>query len=546
MNKFTVTVLDTTGIQPYIFGSNKLRENIGASYLVKQATEAWVQDTLEDLETRHQVEIHIPDYQQPEAKPYIEDGKLAAELIYAGGGNTVLIFKSQELAIEFTQILSRRILIEAPGINLVAAHKHNFDWDKDSLYKTVQHLMKYDLDHQKQARVSSSPLLGLGVTAACQSTQLVPVDTSQNYQDDDESSYLISREIKAKLDNRGNANQELRSKFQEILEQKNLEFPYRMDQIGRTKGESSYYAVVHADGNSMGKRFQQCGKCKSNREYITEIRKLSHSINEAGIKALTSTIKFLVNSIIEVTENGETFLTINKQFKLEKIQEKYQLPFRPLVYGGDDVTFVCDGRLGLELAVTYLQEFEKQQVADDKPIYACAGVCIVKSHYPFARAYELSESLCKNAKKLAKYTNDSKCSAIDWHISASGLLGSISEIREREYKVKNRHLTMRPLRVTKSSSEWRTWDNFSHVVKEFQIGKDWSGRQNKIKALRDVLRQEKQAVEAFLHSYRLANLPIFPSSTGYESKLSKSGWINDICGYFDAIEAMDFYLLLGE
>jgi hypothetical protein len=28
---------------------------------------------------------------------------------------------------------------------------------------------------------------------------------------------------------------------------------------------------------------------------------------------------------------------------------KICLPFRPLVYGGDDVTFVCDGRLGLVL-----------------------------------------------------------------------------------------------------------------------------------------------------------------------------------------------------
>ena len=42
MRKFTVTVLDTTGIQPYIFGSNRLRENIGASYLVSEATDDWV------------------------------------------------------------------------------------------------------------------------------------------------------------------------------------------------------------------------------------------------------------------------------------------------------------------------------------------------------------------------------------------------------------------------------------------------------------------------------------------------------------------------
>lgn len=30
MNKLTLTMLDTTGIQSYIFNSNRLRENIGA------------------------------------------------------------------------------------------------------------------------------------------------------------------------------------------------------------------------------------------------------------------------------------------------------------------------------------------------------------------------------------------------------------------------------------------------------------------------------------------------------------------------------------
>jgi len=39
-------VVDTMQIQPYIFGSNRLRENLGASYLVAQATEDWAWDHL--------------------------------------------------------------------------------------------------------------------------------------------------------------------------------------------------------------------------------------------------------------------------------------------------------------------------------------------------------------------------------------------------------------------------------------------------------------------------------------------------------------------
>lgn len=39
MTQFWLVIVDTTGIQSYIFGSNRLRENVGASYLVHQATQ---------------------------------------------------------------------------------------------------------------------------------------------------------------------------------------------------------------------------------------------------------------------------------------------------------------------------------------------------------------------------------------------------------------------------------------------------------------------------------------------------------------------------
>ncbi|HEY9297376.1 MAG TPA: hypothetical protein VIQ31_13590, partial [Phormidium sp.] len=228
MKNFTVTVLDTTGIQPYIFGSNRLRENIGASYLVSQATDDWAIEALHTF-ARQDINRKVyafnpkdPKKHQPDAKPRIEDDGLAAELVYAGGGNTVLLFSDKQYAVQFTQILSKRILEEAPGINLVAVHQE-FDWDSQSLYDVVQNLMKNDLDAKKRSRIPSAPLLGLGVTATCRSTQLVAVGESEKFEDDEP--YLISTEIDAKIKVISKANDKLQAMFATFLD--SYEFPLR-------------------------------------------------------------------------------------------------------------------------------------------------------------------------------------------------------------------------------------------------------------------------------------------------------------------------------
>jgi hypothetical protein len=559
MSEYIATVLDTTGIQPYIFGSNRLRENIGASYLIGEVTKKWVKEALEDL--RQPFYFPEEEQNQPEAKPYIEDGELMAEVVYAGGGNAVLLFKSHDDAISFTKILSSRVLREAPGLNLVVAHKP-FDWKPNSLRETLDDLMKNELESKKRQRIPSVPLLGLGVTASCNSTQLPAIATSDEFDAPKDDSYLVfrevklvSREVKYKLKAVNPANEKLKAFFKDLVPDP-LDFPLRADNLGRTRDESSYVAVVHADGNGMGDRFKQHGKSTSdNRDYIIKMRELSWSVNKIGIAALRAVGDRIVKSIKYNTE-GAFIQSVDYQGRLigkillkEELKEGKKviyLPFRPLVYGGDDVTFVCDGRLGLTLAALFLQEFEKEAV-DGKLLTACAGISIVKAHYPFARAYALSESLCGNAKKLVREA-EGDFSALDWHIAASGLLGSIGKIRNREYRVSEGNLVMRPLRLRESEGQWQNWNDFSQVVTEFNTGDDWRGRRNKVIALREVLRSGKKATKQFLGAYRLSHLPIFSEASNEDLEIE--GWTDGsseerICGYFDAIEAMEFYLPLS-
>jgi hypothetical protein len=325
-----------------------------------------------------------------------------------------------------------------------------------------------------------------------------------------------------------------------------LVFPKKLDHIGRTEHESSYIAIVHADGNNMGKRFKEYGRAaKNDREYINRMRDFSAKVDEAGRTSLKNVLKKLMNSIKAETNTLDGKFDKFELSKPSQNSSKHCLPFRPLVYGGDDVTFICDGRLGIELAVVYLKEFEKQsdKMPDGKKLTACAGVCLVKTHYPFARAYELSEALCKSGKDLLRKTKH-EGSAIDWHIANTGLFGSLSNIREREYCVESGKLNIRPL-LLEDSKKWQTWNAFLPVLKTFN-NDDWRGERNKIMALREVLRSGSERTSQFLHNYRQGNLPRFHSNSGNEDALASKGWVSGVCGYFDVIEAMDFYMGLGE
>ncbi|MDN5850914.1 MAG: hypothetical protein L0H63_14970, partial [Nitrococcus sp.] len=161
-----VTV-DTGGIQGYVFGSNRLQENIGASHLVAQATCDWVVETLRTAGTTSNVTATgvLDDHQ------CIEQGGIDAELIYAGGGNALVMFRNPTQAERFTRELSTMALARAPGLQLHIVVGKPFDWGINSLKQAHENLA-IELAEQKQAPELSAPLLGLGVTRPCQSTGL--------------------------------------------------------------------------------------------------------------------------------------------------------------------------------------------------------------------------------------------------------------------------------------------------------------------------------------------------------------------------------------
>lgn len=530
MSKLTLTLLETFRIQNYIFNSNRLQENIGASEIVARATTLWAFEALEQAGVQaHNIQNGADINWSIDKKRHIEtDSNLQAEVIQAAGGNILLLFREKEASRKFTRILTLRVLKDAPGLMIQAQHNDDFEFGK-GLFQAISSLRDESQSH-KLSRRTTTPLLGLGVTAICDSTGLPAQTTLQGKVRVNgklepiglpgELPSLISSESAKKRGWRTHANLRLNSILNNAAD--DFIFPFDLEKLGRNKGEESYIAVIHADGNRMGTHIQKIGDESNNdREFINNLRKFSEQINLISTSALES----VVGLVVQAVKKEEIPAVVDERGKY--------LPFRPLVFGGDDVTFVCNGLIGVSLAVAYLEAFEREAIKQDLPyLHASAGVSIVKLHYPFARAYKLAEELTASAKSLNREPNPDQ-SALDWHFAQSGLSGSLKTIRQREYTVPAGKLHLRPL-VLKGN---RSWQTVKSIMTEFT--KNWVDKHNKVVGLREVLRKGPDHVQKYLQDYDLNKLPNVQSV-----EVSETAWYEGNCYHFDAIELIDHFVSL--
>jgi len=562
-----LTLIDTAGIQGYIFGSNVLRENIGASELVHRATRLWPFEVVASLgRTNVGGEHKTGDVPELDSDLWFERDNLDAEVLFAGGGNCAILFRSLERgAHPFATALSRRLLERAPGLELVLVHVPRSGGE--SLAVLVERAFE-ELGRKKADRRVSVPLLGQGTTVACRSTGLpaVGTDADDPGRPPTEAPRPLSAPILAKLKAVEEAEHRLREPLDDFP-RLDLTIPRDLDRFGRRTGDISYIAVVHADGNGMAGRLQRLrgepALRADDRAFIEELRRFSRSVERSGSVALREVAQLLLRGhraastnaerrqliVEELPAAGPAIQTVQalrpREIVLAQHDAKTYIPFRPLVFGGDDTTFVTDGRLGLVLAVEWLRAFERESAQAEsryaRGLTASAGVAIVKVHYPFARAYELAEDLCRSAKDGWNREH----SALDWHIASSGLLGRIGQIRAREYQPEAGQLHMRPLslrRVPTAPQPWRSWEAFAPVSEALRFDDAWRDRRNKVVALRQALRAGPGTVEHFRSAFRIDALPLLDASF---TALQTSGWDGaGRCGYFDCIEAMDFYFPL--
>lgn len=514
-----LTGVDLLGIQRYVFGSNRLRDAIGASPLVEWATSP--------------------------------DGALAGLTadppLLAAGGNVLLEFPDLEAAKRFGASYSRRLYDKTPGLDAAVAHRA---FKQGQLARAVQAL-QVELARTKTERQPGAPLLGLGVTAACRETGL-PAH-GFDHQDPSDPDAPLSRSILAMR--RATRDQRAGARWTHLLEQapviggKRPSFPDDLDHLGRTTGELSLFGVVHVDGNDVGSKIKAwLQNCLDDDAVRAGYRQWSPALDHMAASAMDTVMRRLSVAIGEdegqVKVRGAEPATADLEFQLRSEDSSYRLPFRPVLAGGDDLTFVCDGRIALDLAVAVLEAFEASEIPDLGHVLACAGIAICRTHTPFARAYALAEDLCATAKRWLREHN-LKASALDWHIGAPPPSARVADVRRGYTTTPERDeadLTCRPYLLSSETAQAPTWqwlrDELLGTDSAGLRGQHWRDHRNKALALGDLVRGGPEAVQQALDAWSAVDgqAPLPPRLRG--------GFLDGRTPLLDARELLDLYLPL--
>lgn len=391
MAKYFLYGSNVLRIQSLIFETGKLKEIIGASELVEQICT----DRFLDL---------------------IGSGYREANLILGAAGKIIYIFDDRGACEKVVRHFHKNICADAPGIQLVQAVV-----EVEGEF-SVGHLRELErrLDIQRNRAVAPSGL-ALMISERSRRTGGAGVWHDGEIMDRKQQvKHILTRSNRESL-------------FNKMLGD-NHSFPAsafpRGDMSELVKDEKSgWLAVVHADGNGLGKMIQKIG---------TEVSKHHpgklHHILKAFSSALDAATRAAAREAFE--------LVVQPVYE----KEKKVIPLRPVLLGGDDITIVIRGDLAVPFTSIFLERFglytQLKLISLSKeyrlPILAeglsaCAGIAFIKSKFPFHYGVSLADSLCHYAKKTAKSISAASApSCLAFHRVQSSFVENYDRIIEQE------------------------------------------------------------------------------------------------------------------
>jgi Cas10/Cmr2, second palm domain len=437
-----LVLIETSGNQQYIFATNKLRENVGASELTYRVGTEWVLDSVKrvggpDLWDEDATKLRQNLLNQADRMPHA-----TIEVIVATSGKAMLLAGDEKIGRAIIEQVTGRALKDAPGIDVCGIVSDPIDWERP-LGQTVGDLHK-QLDVVRNGRPGVGlRFLRLPVVMEC-GTSGLPAALWDAGKPGGEGPTARSAVTIGKRE----GSKSYGPRMKRLLRLQGIDRDFA-ENIGDLEKYCEWLAVVHADGNGVGQVFldfwdnsgcaakQARGEdiAEVNSEYIESYRKFSIALDVCTEEAFIAALRNLQ-------------ARKDKLRSLQRIKEQRDavVPILPILLGGDDLTMVCDGQAALQFTQEFLTEFERQTARKDLPLdlndivpkiaaasstagtyslSACAGVAIVKPHFPFSAAYELAEQLIISAKTMKP------SSALDFHALYDSSGSDLDRVREK-------------------------------------------------------------------------------------------------------------------
>ncbi|WP_282784888.1 Cas10/Cmr2 second palm domain-containing protein [Phaeodactylibacter xiamenensis] len=389
-------------IQDLIFETGKLKEIIGGSVFVEQACKDYFRETVGE-----------ENYKQ-ENQVITAAGKV--QYIFDDIGTCQFVVKN----------FFKRLSEEMPGINF-----------NQAIIKIGENLRPSDIENlerrlETQRNISTHQhQLALMISERSRRTGSPAIEKRTIGSDID----FLDQKQQTKQDLSKKKLQLFEPYLENAQEAERL-FPQEIDDI--RKGEDNeWIAVVHADGNGLGKLIQ-------------DISAEAEQKVPDKYQSLTASFSKYLDQSTKKAARGAYQTVIEPLFKTKSSPRS--IPLSPVLLGGDDLTMIIRADLALHFVHEFLELFEhhtKQAFDKLRTTYglnsipngltACAGIAYIKYNYPFHFGVNLANDLCKYAKNRTKaLPGDHKqpLSCLAFQKVQSSEIGNFEkDIMERELKV---------------------------------------------------------------------------------------------------------------
>jgi len=434
------------GIQSYIYGTDKLKEIVGASELLNEICS-------EELFAGSEFDYEGPENSLREKFGFNLKFDGNFKIIQAAASKLRIVFENKEdcdkMMKEFPVIVRKA----APGIEYSQACENQNGDLKDTIDDEVRNKLEEKLASEKN-RPSTLYYPNLMIVKRANRTGL-PVSGKNR---DGDGEWLDEANLKkrsmADYSMEENAHKTLTNKVFFGNDSQKIDKEYRKwfalpVEIGQISNSNSFIAVVHADGNGLGNLIQ---KMKN-----TPLREFSKALDNCTVNSAKDAFEEVVKR--------------DGNWKLDKTSGRKVYPFRPIILGGDDFTFVCKADDAVEFTKRFIQIFEEKTAKEEclnkngGKLTVCAGIAFVKENYPMHFAYDLAEQLCELAKERAKAVKRGDSEPIPSCFAFMKELGSFAEDFEK-VKKKNEEFIFGPYAVSDSGSRhFPMTDDLTGVVK---------------------------------------------------------------------------------